>query len=262
MIKTATLLALMAATVFANVDNYAAINKGIEAKKDHRNFQVTISNEMSQNKYAAQSGIKTKTTHMPKVYLEYIGHDNFGFSFSHKMNPKKTRFDDHKDGDKSVSFNAQEFGLFGKYARQVWSTHTGLKGKITNSESHLAGQETDNSGFSLTLFSDNNFKVNPCFSVLANASISKNSHQNIDTNFDFGTSIKLSSGSPLSLMPMIHYEYSEKTKASLKSHKKSVSLKVAYDLTKDVSLFVKPNISYKKTYGTEKGLLVGISAKM
>ena len=78
MIKTATLLALMASTVFATVDNYPPINKGIEAKNDHRNFQVTISNEMSQNKYASQSGLKTKTTHMPKVYLEYIGHDISG----------------------------------------------------------------------------------------------------------------------------------------------------------------------------------------
>ena len=262
MIKTATLLALMACTAFSNVDNHAEINKGIEAKKDHRNFQVTISNEMSQGKYAAQSGLKTKTTHMPKVYLEYIGHDAFGFSLSHKMNPSKTRFEDHREGDLSTSFNAQEVGLFGKYAGQVWSTATGLRGRRTNSKSYLEGEKVDLDGFSLSVFSENAFKVNPCFSVLANASISKNSHQNIDADFDFGAAIKLSSDSPLSVTPMIHYEYGTNMNTPTKSYKKSASLKVNYNLPKDVSLFVKPTISQKKTVGLEKGLLVGISAKM
>lgn len=154
-------------------------------------------------------------------------------------------------------------GLFGKYAGQVWSTATGLRGKIANSKSHLAGKETDIGGFSLTLFSDNAFKVNPCFSVLANAFVSKNPRNNMTVGFDLGTAIKLSYGSPLSVIPMIHYEHSETTKnASLKLDTKSASLKVAYDLTKDVSLFVRPKISHNKTVGSEKGLLVGISAKM
>ena len=263
MIKTATLLALMACTAFATVDNHAEINKGIEAKNDHRNFVATISNEMSQEKYPTQSGLKTQITHMPKVYLEYIGHDFFGFSLSHKMNPSKTEYKDHSNGDFSKSYNAQELGLFGKYAGQVWSTATGLRGKITNSKIHMAGEEADLGGFSLTLFSDNAFKVNPCFSVLANAFVSKNPLDNVRVGFDLGTTMKLSSGSPLSVTPMIHYEHSRNTKySSLRFDTKSASLKVAYDLTKDVSLFVKPNISHQKTVGSQKGLLVGISAKM
>ena len=263
MIKTATLLALMAATAFANVDNHAEINKGIEAKNDQRTFLAIISNEMSQEKYPTQSGLKTQITHMPKVYLEYIGHDAFGFSLSHKMNPSKTEYKDHSNGDFSKSYNAQELGLFGKYAGQVWSTATGLRGKITNSKIHMAGEEADLGGFSMTLFSDNAFKVNPCFSVLANAFVSKNPLDNVLVGFDLGTTMKLSSGSPLSVTPMIHYEHSRNTKySSLKFDTKSASLKVAYDLTKDVSLFVKPNISHQKTVGSQKGLLVGISAKM
>ena len=263
MIKTATLLALMVCTAFATVDNHAEINKGIEAKNDHRNFVATISNEMSQNKYPTQSGIKTKTNHMPKVYLEYIGNDAFGFSLSHKMNTSKTRYEDHRDGDLSTSFNAQEVGLFGKYAGQVWSTATGLRGKRTDSKFYLEEEKVDLGGFSMTLFSDNAFKVNPCFSVLSNAFVSKNPRNNIAAGFDLGTAIKLSSGSPLSVTPMIHYEHSRNTKdSSLKLDTKSASLKVAYDLTKDVSLFGKPYISHNKTFGSQKGLLVGISAKM
>lgn len=263
MIKTATLLALMACTAFANVDNHAEINKGIEAKNDQRTFLAIISNEMSQNKYLAESGLKTKTTHMPKVYLEYIGSEHFGFSLSQKMNLEKTRYKDSIDGDVSKSFNAQEVGLFGKYAGQVWSTATGLRGKRTDSKFYSEEEKVDLGGFSMTLFSDNAFKVNPCFSVLANAFVSKNPRNNMTAGFDLGTAIKLSYGSPLSVTPMIHYEHSRNTKdSSLKLDTKSASLKVAYDLTKDVSLFGKPYISHNKTFGSQKGLLVGISAKM
>lgn len=264
MIKTATLLALMACTAFATVDNHAEINKGIEAKNDQRTFLAIISNEMSQEKYPTQSGLKTQITHMPKVYLEYIGHDAFGFSLSHKMNPSKTEYKDHSNGDFSKSYNAQELGLFGKYAGQVWSTVTGIRAGIINSKGYVSGkEEIDLGGFSMTLFSDNAFKVNPCFSVLANAFVSKNPRNNMTAGFDLGTTMKLSSGSPLSVTPMIHYAHSRNTKySSLKFDTKSASLKVAYDLTKDVSLFVKPNISHQKTVGSQKGLLVGISAKM
>ena len=263
MIKTATLLALMACTAFATVDNHAEINKGIEAKNDHRNFVATISNEMSQNKYPTQSGIKTKTNHMPKVYLEYIGHDAFGFSLSHKMNLEK-KIQSQRSGDKRFSFNKQEVGVFGKYAGQVWSTVTGIRAGIINSKGYVSGkEEIDLGGFSMTLFSDNAFKVNPCFSVLANAFVSKNPLDNVLVGFDLGTTMKLSSGSPLSVIPMIHYERSTNWKdSSLKLDTKSASLKVAYDLTKDVSLFGKPYISHNKTFGSQKGLLVGISAKM
>lgn len=263
MIKTATLLALMACTAFANVDNHAEIKKGIEAKNDHRNFVATISNEMSQNKYPTQSGIKTKTNHMPKVYLEYIGHDAFGFSLSHKMNLEK-KIQSQRSGDKRFSFNKQEVGVFGKYAGQVWSTVTGIRAGIINSKGYVSGkEEIDLGGFSMTLFSDNAFKVNPCFSVLANAFVSKNPLDNVLVGFDLGTTMKLSSGSPLSVIPMIHYERSTNRKdSSLKLDTKSASLKVAYDLTKDVSLFGKPYISHNKTFGSQKGLLVGISAKM
>jgi hypothetical protein len=265
MIKTATLLALMACTAFATVDNHAEINKGIEAKNDQRTFLAIISNEMSQNKYPTQSGLKTKTTHMPKVYLEYIGSEHFGFSLSHKMNLSNTRYEDHLEGDVSSSYNAQELGLFGKYAGQVWSTVTGIRGKTTQYKLHAAGQEVDADlgGFSLTLFSDNAFKVNPCFSVLAGAFVSKNPRNNMAAGFDLGTAIKLSSGSPLSVIPMIHYERSTNRKdSSLKLDTKSASLKVAYDLTKDVSLFGKPYISHNKTFGSQKGFLVGVSAKL
>ena len=263
MIKTATLLALMACTAFATVDNHAEINKGIEAKNDQRTFLAIISNEMSQEKYPTQSGLKTQITHMPKVYLEYIGHDAFGFSLSHKMNLGKTRYKDSIDGDVSKSFNAQEVSLFGKYAGQVWSTATGLRGKRTDSKFYSEEEKVDLGGFSMTLFSDNAFKVNPCFSVLANAFVSKNPLDNVLVGFDLGTTMKLSSGSPLSVIPMIHYERSTNRKdSSLKLDTKSASLKVAYDLTKDVSLFGKPYISHNKTFGSQKGLLVGISAKM
>ena len=155
-------------------------------------------------------------------------------------------------------------GVFGKYAGQVWSTVTGIRAGIINSKGYVSGkEEIDLGGFSMTLFSDNAFKVNPCFSVLANAFVSKNPLDNVLVGFDLGTTMKLSSGSPLSVIPMIHYERSTNRKdSSLKLDTKSASLKVAYDLTKDVSLFGKPYISHNKTFGSQKGLLVGISAKM